>query len=38
MKWFQGLPVAAKLVLSFLVVAAVGAGVSGLGIFHMGPR
>ncbi|RST44998.1 methyl-accepting chemotaxis protein [Variovorax sp. DXTD-1] len=36
MKWFQGLPVAAKLVLSFLVVAAVGAGVSGLGIFHMG--
>ncbi|MDR6890181.1 MULTISPECIES: methyl-accepting chemotaxis protein [Variovorax] len=36
MKWFQGLPVAVKLVLSFLVVAAVGAGVSGLGIFHMG--
>jgi methyl-accepting chemotaxis protein len=36
MKWFQGLRVAVKLVLSFLVVAAVGAGVSGLGIFQMG--
>jgi methyl-accepting chemotaxis protein len=36
MKWFQGLRVAVRLVLSFLVVAAVGAAVSGLGIFHMG--
>ncbi len=36
MKWFLELRVAAKLVLSFLVVAAVGAAVGGLGIFHMG--
>ncbi|MDQ0568629.1 methyl-accepting chemotaxis protein [Variovorax paradoxus] len=36
MKWFQGLRVAVRLVLSFLVIAAVGAAVSGLGIFHMG--
>jgi methyl-accepting chemotaxis protein len=36
MKWFLKLRVAAKLVLSFLVVAAVGAAVGGLGIFHMG--
>ncbi|AGU51420.1 putative methyl-accepting chemotaxis protein [Variovorax paradoxus B4] len=36
MKWFQELRVAVRLVLSFLVVAAVGAAVGGLGIFHMG--
>jgi methyl-accepting chemotaxis protein len=36
MKWFQGLRVAVRLVLSFLIVAAVGAVVSGLGIFYMG--
>ncbi|RRH79096.1 methyl-accepting chemotaxis protein, partial [Variovorax beijingensis] len=36
MKWFLELRVAAKLVLSFLMVAAVGAAVGGLGIFHMG--
>jgi methyl-accepting chemotaxis protein len=36
MKWFQGLRVAVRLVLGFLVVAAVGAAVSGLGIFYMG--
>jgi methyl-accepting chemotaxis protein len=36
MKWFLELRVAVKLVLSFLVVAAVGAAVGGLGIFHMG--
>ncbi|MGJ7507299.1 methyl-accepting chemotaxis protein [Variovorax sp. GT1P44] len=36
MQWFQKLRVTARLVLSFLVVAAVGAVVSALGIFHMG--
>ncbi|MBT2337258.1 MCP four helix bundle domain-containing protein [Variovorax paradoxus] len=36
MKWFQELRVAVRLVLSFLVVAAVGAALGGLGIFHMG--
>ncbi len=36
MQWFQKLRVTVKLVLSFLVVAAVGAVVSALGIFHMG--
>ncbi|CAN7568135.1 methyl-accepting chemotaxis protein [Variovorax paradoxus] len=36
MKWFQQLRVAVRLVLSFLVVAAVGAAVSGIGIIQMG--
>ncbi|MDN8616676.1 methyl-accepting chemotaxis protein [Variovorax ginsengisoli] len=36
MQWFQNLRVTVKLVLSFLVVAALGALVSALGIFHMG--
>jgi len=36
MQWFQKLRVTVKLVLSFLVVAAVGAVVSAIGIFHMG--
>ncbi|MDH6591123.1 methyl-accepting chemotaxis protein [Variovorax sp. TBS-050B] len=36
MKWFQELRVAVRLILSFLVVAAVGAAVSGLGIVQMG--
>jgi methyl-accepting chemotaxis protein len=36
MKWFQSLRVATRLILSFLVVAAVGAAVGGLGIFQMG--
>jgi methyl-accepting chemotaxis protein len=36
MQWFQKLRVTARLVISFLVVAAVGAVVSALGIFHMG--
>ena len=36
MQWFQNLRVTVKLVLSFLVVAALGAVVSALGIFHMG--
>jgi methyl-accepting chemotaxis protein len=36
MQWFQRLRVTARLVLSFLVVAGVGAAVSALGIFQMG--
>jgi len=36
MQWFQNLRVTARLLLSFLVVAAIGAAVSALGIFHMG--
>jgi methyl-accepting chemotaxis protein len=36
MKWFQSLRVATRLILSFLVVAAVGAALGGLGIFQMG--
>ncbi|MDM0003115.1 MCP four helix bundle domain-containing protein, partial [Variovorax sp. J22P240] len=36
MQWFQKLRVTARLIISFLVVAAVGAVVSALGIFHMG--
>jgi methyl-accepting chemotaxis protein len=36
MQWFQNLRVTVKLVLSFMVVAALGALVSALGIFHMG--
>src|SRR5687768_14354931 len=35
MQWFQVLHVSVKLILAFLVVAAVGAVVSALGIFHM---
>jgi methyl-accepting chemotaxis protein len=36
MQWFQQLRVTVKLILSFLVVAAIGAAVSALGIYHMG--
>ncbi|MGN8084322.1 MCP four helix bundle domain-containing protein, partial [Variovorax sp. 22077] len=36
MQWFQNLRVTVRLILSFLVVAAIGAAVSALGIFHMG--
>ena len=36
MQWFYQLRVSVKLVLSFLLVAAVGAAVGGLGIFYMG--
>jgi methyl-accepting chemotaxis protein len=36
MQWFQELRVTVKLILSFLIVAAIGAVVSALGIFHMG--
>ncbi|MET3181964.1 UNVERIFIED_ORG: methyl-accepting chemotaxis protein [Variovorax guangxiensis] len=36
MQWFQNLRVTVRLVISFLVVAAIGAAVSALGIFHMG--
>ncbi|VTU25488.1 Ribose and galactose chemoreceptor protein [Variovorax sp. SRS16] len=36
MQWFQQLRVSARLILSFLVVAAVGGAISALGIFHMG--
>ena len=36
MQWFQELRVTVRLILSFLIVAAVGAVVSALGIFHMG--
>ncbi|MBT2326183.1 MCP four helix bundle domain-containing protein [Variovorax paradoxus] len=36
MQWFQELRVTVKLILSFLIVAALGAVVSALGIFHMG--
>ncbi|WP_411877549.1 methyl-accepting chemotaxis protein [Polaromonas sp. YR568] len=36
MQWFHQLRVMTKLVGSFLVVAAVGAVIGGLGIFHMG--
>ncbi|VTU20221.1 methyl-accepting chemotaxis protein [Variovorax sp. RA8] len=35
MQWFQELRVSVKLILAFLVVAALGAVVSALGIFHM---
>ena len=35
MQWFHQLRVTVKLVLSFLLVAAVGAAVGGLGIFYM---
>ena len=35
MQWFQELRVGVKLILAFLVVAALGAVVSALGIFHM---
>ncbi|WP_411885846.1 methyl-accepting chemotaxis protein [Polaromonas sp. YR568] len=36
MQWFHQLRVMTKLVGSFLVVAAIGAVIGGLGIFHMG--
>jgi len=36
MQWFHQLRVMTKLVGSFLIVAAVGAVIGGLGIFHMG--
>ena len=36
MQWFQKLRVTVKLILSFLVVAALGAAVSAFGIFYMG--
>ncbi|MEJ7688533.1 MAG: MCP four helix bundle domain-containing protein, partial [Variovorax sp.] len=36
MQWFQNLRVSLKLIISFLLVATVGAAVSALGIFHMG--
>ncbi|WP_432731996.1 methyl-accepting chemotaxis protein [Variovorax sp. W6] len=36
MQWFQNLRVTVRLIISFLVVAAIGAAVSALGIFHMG--
>ena len=36
MQWFYQLRVSVNLVLSFLLVAAVGAAVGGLGIFYMG--
>jgi methyl-accepting chemotaxis protein len=36
MQWFQSLRVTVRLILSFLVVAAIGAAVSALGIYHMG--
>jgi methyl-accepting chemotaxis protein len=36
MQWFQNLRVTIRLILSFLVVAAIGAAMSALGIFHMG--
>ena len=36
MQWFHQLRVTAKLVGSFLIVAAIGAIIGGLGIFHMG--
>ncbi len=35
MQWFQKLRVTVKLILSFLVVAAIGAAVSAFGIFYM---
>jgi methyl-accepting chemotaxis protein len=36
MQWFQKLRVTVRLILGFLVVAAIGAAVSALGIYHMG--
>jgi len=36
MQWFQELRVTVKLILSFLIVAALGAVISALGVFHMG--
>ncbi|WP_418127755.1 methyl-accepting chemotaxis protein [Variovorax sp. KK3] len=36
MQWFQRLRVSARLILAFLVVAALGAVIGALGIFHMG--
>jgi methyl-accepting chemotaxis protein len=36
MQWFQNLRVTVRLILGFLVVAAIGAAVSALGIYHMG--
>jgi len=36
MQWFRSLRVTVKLVIAFLAVAALGAAVSALGIFHMG--
>jgi methyl-accepting chemotaxis protein len=36
MQWFHQLRVMTKLVGSFLIVAAIGAIIGGLGIFHMG--
>jgi methyl-accepting chemotaxis protein len=35
MQWFHKLRLTAKLILSFLIVAAIGAGIGALGIFHM---
>ena len=36
MQWFQQLRVTTRLVLSFLIVAAIGAAVSAFGIVQMG--
>ena len=36
MQWLSQLRITAKLVISFLIVAAIGAAIGGLGIFYMG--